>query len=66
MSFLDAHSYNQSFSDYFEASSTNEYLFTEVIDDLEKFSEVRITYNGVEDMTFGLSNAPLRKVFKDL
>ena len=65
MSFFDPHSHNQSFSDYFEASSTNKYLFTEVFDDLEKFSEVRVTYNGVEDMMFGLSNAPLRKVFKE-
>ena len=66
MSFFHAHSCNKSFSDYFEASSTNDYQFTEVFDDLEKFSEVRVTYNGVEDMIFGISNAPLREVFKEL
>ena len=49
---------------YLEAFSTNEYQFTEVFNDLEKFSEVRVTYNGREDMIFGLSNAKLRKLLK--
>ena len=54
------------YSAYIEKFTSNEYKFTEVFDDFDEFSEVKVTYNGREDMMLGLSNAPLSKVFKIL
>ena len=46
--------------DYLEKETTNKYQFTEVLNDLEQYSEVRVTFNGIADMIFGISDAPLR------